>query len=177
LWDKYYNVKAIGDFLRMFGKSLTRSQVVEKAARSTHPDMTVSQRASGSSAFVFVRADTDAEHHFKLTFRDPINGSSVTVPQHGQLTMGPHAMKILPVQVPIAGGHLRYSTAEVLAYGSCGDRGFLLVYDAPGGLAEISVEAKQRPTIVGDAVYTIWMKLPTLRQLDSWSARLRTTSC
>lgn len=156
LWDKYYNVKAIGDFLQTFGKSLTRSQVVEKAARSTHPDMTVSERASGSSAFVFVRANTDAEHHFKLTFRDPVDGSSVTVPQHGQLTMGPHAMKMLPVQVPIAGGHLRYSTAEVLAYGSCRDRGFLLVYDVPGSLAELSVKVKQRPTITGDAVYTSW---------------------
>jgi Glycosyl hydrolases family 35/Beta-galactosidase, domain 2/Beta-galactosidase jelly roll domain len=156
LWDKYYNVKAIGDFLQMFGKALTRSQVMEKAARSTHPDMTVSERASGSSAFVFVRANTDADHHFKLTFRDPVDGSSVTVPQHGQLTMGPHAMKMLPVQVPIAGGHLRYSTAEVLAYGSCEDRGFLLVYDAPGCLAELSVKAKQQPMVAGDAVYTSW---------------------
>ncbi len=156
LWDKYYNVKAIGDFLQMFGKALARSQVMEKAARSTHPDMTVSERASGSSAFVFVRANTDAEHHFKLTFCDPVDGSSVTVPQHGQLTMGPHAMKMLPVQVPIAGGHLRYSTAEVLAYGSCGERTFLLVYDAPGSLAELSVRTKQRPRIAGDAIYTSW---------------------
>jgi hypothetical protein len=156
LWDKYYNVKAIGDSLQMFGKSLTRSKVMEKAARSTHPDMTVSERASGGSAFVFVRADTDAEHHFKLTFRDPLDGSSVTVPQHGQLTMGPHAMKILPVQVPIAGGHLRYSTAEVLAYGSCGDRDFLLLHDAPGALVELSVKANQIPTIAGDSIYTNW---------------------
>lgn len=156
LWDKYYNVKAIGNFLQMFGKSLTRSQVMDKAARSTHPDMTVSERSSGSSAFVFVRADTDAEHHFKLTFRDPVDGRSLTVPQHGQLTMGPHAMKMLPVQVPIAGGHLHYSTAEVLAYGNCGDRGFLLLYDVPGSLAELSVKAKQRPMITGDAVYTSW---------------------
>ena len=156
LWDKYYNVKAIGDFLQMFGKSLTRSQVMEKAASSTHPDMTVSERASGCSAFVFVRANTDAEHHFKLTFRDPVDGNSVTVPQHGQLTMGPHAMKILPVQVPIAGGHLRYSTAELLAYGSCGERDFLLVYDAPGTLVELSVRVNQPPTIAGDAIYTSW---------------------
>jgi hypothetical protein len=156
LWDKYYNVKAIGDFLQMFGRLVTRSEVMEKAARSTHPDMTVSQRVSGSSAFVFIRADTDAEHHFHLTFRDPVDGSNVTVPQHGQLTMGPHAMKMLPVQVPIAGGHLRYSTAEVLAHGSCGERCFLLVYDAPGSLAELAVQAKRQPTIAGDAVYTSW---------------------
>jgi len=156
LWDKYYNVKAIGDFLRMFGGLLTRSEAMEKAARSTHPDMTVSQRLSGSSAFVFVRADTDAEHHFKLTFRDPVDGRSVTLPQHGQLTMGPHAMKMLPVQVPIAGGHLRYSTAEVLGCGSCGDRSFLLVYDVPGSLVELSVKVNQQPTITGDAVYKGW---------------------
>lgn len=156
LWDKYYNVKAVGQFLQMFGKSLVRSQVMEKAARSSHPDMTVSQRSSGNSAFVFVRADTDAEHHFTLTFRDPANGTSVTVPQHGRLTMGPHAMKILPVQVPIARGHLRYSTAEVLAYGNCGDRSFLLLYDAPGSLVEISVGARQRPVITGNVIYTGW---------------------
>jgi hypothetical protein len=156
LWDKYYNVKAIGGFLQMFGKSLTRSHVMEDAARSTHPDMTVSERSSGGSAFVFVRANTDAEHHFKLTFRDPVDGGSVTVPQHGQLTMGPHAMKILPVQVPIEAGHLRYSTAEVLANGSSGGRGFLLVYDVPGSLAELSLEAKREPAVIGDTVYRSW---------------------
>jgi len=44
----------------------------------------------------------------------------------------------------------------VLAYGSCGERDFLLVYDTPGSLAELSVEANQRPTITGDAIYTSW---------------------
>ena len=177
LSEKYYNVKAIGDFLQMFGKSLARSQVMEKAARSTHPDMTVSERANGSSAFVFVRADTDAEHHFKLTFRDPVDGSTVVVPQHGQLTMGPHAMKMLPVQVPIAGGHLCYSTAEVLAYGSCGDRSFLLVYDAPGSLAELSVKAKRRPTIAGDAVYTTWDESNQSASIGFMVGKERATSC
>jgi hypothetical protein len=154
LWDKYYNVKAVGDFLRLYGKLLTRSQVIAKGARSSHPDMTLSQRGSGSSAFVFIRADTDAEHHFHLTFRDPLGGGEIRVPQHGQLSIGVHAMKILPVQVEIDGGHLRYATAEVLASGHAGARSFLLLYDVPGSLVEFSLRAKPTSKILGDALYS-----------------------
>jgi len=158
LWEKYYAIRGIGAFLGMFGKLLTRSQVAENACHSSHADVSVSQRVRSQSAFVFVRANTEAEHHFKLTFRDPASNASrsFTVPREGELNLGPHGMKILPVQVPIAGGHLRYSTAEILAQGTSHDRNFLVIYDEPGSLVEVALEASQEPHIAGETLYQAW---------------------
>jgi len=158
LWDKYYEVRGVGAFLRMFGKMLTRSRVLEKACHSTSADMTVSERVSGQSGFVFVRANTEAQHHFKLTFRDPAASGNFTVPREGELILGPRAMKILPVQIPIAGGHLRYSTAELLAQGTSHDRSFLVIYDEPGSLVEVALEANEEPQVVGETLYQSWDK-------------------
>jgi hypothetical protein len=47
-------------------------------------------------------------------------------------------MKILAVQVAISGAQLRYSTVEILGYGSQGDRDYLIVYGEPGELVEIA---------------------------------------
>jgi len=158
LWEKYYAIRGIGAFLSMFGKLLTRSQVAENACHSTHVDVSVSQRIRDQSAFAFVRANTEAEHHFKLTLRDPASaaGGSFTVPREGELNLGPHGMKIVPVQVPIAGGHLRYSTAEILAQGTSRDRSFLVIYDEPGSLVEVALEASQEIPIVGETLYQAW---------------------
>jgi hypothetical protein len=158
LWDKYYELRGIGAFLGMFGKMLTRSQVLENACHSTSADMTVSERTSGESGFVFVRTNTESQHHFKLKFRDPTGSGNFSVPREGELIMGPRTMKILPVQIPVAGGHLRYSTAELLAQGTSHDRSFLVIYDEPGSLVEVALKAKEEPHVVGETLYQSWDK-------------------
>ena len=65
-------------------------------------------------------------------------------------------MKMLAVQVPIPGGQLRYSTAEVLAHGLSVDRHFLILYDTPGRVAEISLATRDEPHVEGDTVYQYW---------------------
>ena len=72
--------------------------------------------------------------------------------------MGPRTMKILPVQIPVAGGHLRYSTAELLAQGTSHDRSFLVIYDEPGSLVEVALKAKEEPHVVGETLYQSWDK-------------------
>lgn len=158
LWGKYYEVRGIGALLGLFGKELVRSHALENGCSTTHPDVTISERVNGGSGLVFLRGNTEAEHHFKLTFRDPASAisSSFTVPREGQLYLGPHAMKILPVQVPIAGGHLRYSTAEILAQGKSGSREFLVIYDEPDRLVELALEASREPYVLGETVYRAW---------------------
>jgi len=153
LSDKYYETKAVGGFLRMFGPLLARSTSTSGAASSSHPDMTVYRRDSGQSAFLFVRADTDAQHHYRLTFREPGSGRSVTVPRHGQLALGPHAMKVLPLHVSVAGITLLYSTAEILADGMNGDRGMLLLYDVPGALVEVGLPYESQRRVSGTLEY------------------------
>ena len=116
-------------------------------------------RVNGNSGFVFIRGNSDADHHYTLTFRDTASetdGHNFSVPRVGQLTLGPHRMKIMPVQVPITGAQLHYSTAEVLAHGRNGTSNFLIIYDEPGALVELALESAHDPQIIGEPVYRSW---------------------
>jgi len=107
LWDKYYEVRAIGALLGMFGPMLTRAEPRAAGVHSTHPDLSATQRTNGDAALVFLRANTEAEHHFRLSIHDPAGSGIFNIPRQGDLTLGPRAMKILPVLIPIPDGQLR----------------------------------------------------------------------
>ena len=155
LWDKYYAARGVGEFLKMFGTLLTRAVPSKTACQSTNTDVSVSERVKGESGVLFVRANTEAEHHFKATFPDPRGNEdrTFTIPREGELMLGPLEMKALPVCVPVAGAQLLYSTAEILAQGVNGDWQFLAVYDKPGRLVEIALEAHLQPRVMGPALY------------------------
>jgi hypothetical protein len=72
------------------------------------------------------------------------------------LVLGARAMKMLPVQIDTPGAKLRYTTAEVLAYGVNLDRPYLLLYDEPGRLVEFALAAEDEPHIEGETVYQYW---------------------
>jgi len=161
LWNKYYEVKAVGAFLGQFGVQLARSVEMPGAARTNSPDVSVSQRNRQACGFVFLRANTNADHHCLLTVTDPLDAAELSVPRHGRLTLGPHAMKILALRVPLGDSTLLYCTGEILAQGRCGQRDFIVVYDVPGSLLEIALELNatkraQAPTVVGEYQYADW---------------------
>jgi hypothetical protein len=158
LWEKYYTVRGIGVFLQLFGKQIVRSHAIENGCYCSHPDVHAALRVNGKSGFVFLRGNTDADHHYTMTFHDPASDANrhFTVPRVGQLTLGPHRMKILPVQVPLNAGQLLYSTAEVLAHGRNGVRELLIIYDEPGALVELALEWKHEPQLTGEPVYMWW---------------------
>ena len=155
LWGKYYAARKIGAFVDRFGPLMARAQEAEGSANSTNPNVSVSLRVNGRSGFLFVRENVNATQQFQMRFLDP--GSSarrtIAVPRQGNLTIGPRGMKVLAVQVPIPGGQVRYTTAEILSYGSNGGRPYLVIYDDPGQLVEIALAAKKDPHLVGDATY------------------------
>jgi hypothetical protein len=78
------------------------------------------------------------------------------VPREGELELGAREMKMLPVQVPIPGGQLRYSTAELLAQGLVVERHYVMLYDLPGRVAEIGLATADEPHIEGDTIYKYW---------------------
>ena len=158
LWEKYYAARGICQALRIFGSVLTRAQRLEGVTQSTNEAVSVTERASGPSAVVFVRENSNAEQRFKMTFQDPASPThrAIAVPREGELSIGPREMKMLPVQIPIPGGTLRYSTAEVLAHGLLLDRHLLIVYEEPGRLVEISLATSKEPRVEGDALYQYW---------------------
>jgi len=157
LWEKYYAARGICQTLRLVGEILARAQKVA-GVECTNPNVSVTERAFVKSGVVFVRENANGEQHFKMSFPDPNSPTHrrISVPREGELVLGPREMKMLPLQVPITGGQLRYSTAEVLAHGQNLDRSFLILYDEPGRLAEIALASEQEPKVEGDTVYRYW---------------------
>ncbi len=160
LWEKYYAARGICEFLNLHGSVLTRAEAVTEGCSSTNAAVSVSLRMSGKSAVAFVRENANAEQTYKMTFPDPASPThrAIQVPREGELTLGPREMKMIPVQVPLGDGILRYSTAEVIAHGSNFGRDFLIVYDDPGRVAEIALATHQEPQVEGDAIYQYWDK-------------------
>ncbi len=154
LWNKYYAARTIGSFLQQSGPAIVRAGAAENIP-STNPKVSVTMRKNGKTGFLFVRQTDDSDQDFTFTWTDP--GTEVrqqfTVPAEGKLAIRAHGMKVLPVQLPISGGLLRYSTAEVLTFGSVGQRNYLIVFGEPGEAAEIALAAEKPPSVHGALRY------------------------
>jgi Glycosyl hydrolases family 35/Beta-galactosidase, domain 2 len=155
LWEKYYAARSIGAFLDKFGVLMTRAEQLVGSIQTTNPSVSITERVNGKSGFLFIRENANAPQQFKMTFSDSNSPTHrlITVPREGELAIGARGMKMLAVQVPVPGGQIRYSTAEILSYGYNPDRGYLLVYDEPGSLVEIAVATEKEPHVEGQATY------------------------
>lgn len=154
LWDKYYAARSIGNFLDRFGAMVVRAGEAESAT-STNPDVSVSLRKNDKCGLLFVRENANDDQQFQLTFPDPgADGQKkITIPREGKLSIRARGMKMLPLQVAISGAQLCYSTAEILSYGSLGERNYLIVYGEPGELVEIALAAEVKPHLQGAVNY------------------------
>jgi Glycosyl hydrolases family 35/Beta-galactosidase, domain 2/Beta-galactosidase second all-beta domain len=158
LWEKFYAARGVGRTLSSIGEVLVRAKRTETGVSCTNPNVTVTLRENGERGVLFVRENANAEQHLKMTFPDPSSPTRrpINVPREGELVIGPREMKMLPVQLEIPGGALRYSTAELLGFGKIEERQYLILYDEPGRLAEISLATREEPHIQGDTVYQYW---------------------
>lgn len=154
LWDKYYAAHSIGNLLDQFGTLVVRAHEAESAT-STNPDVSVSLRKNNKSALMFVRENANVDQQFQVTFLDPDaeGRKQIAIPREGKLSIRARDMKILPIGVSIAGTYLRYSTAEILSYGTLGERDYLIVYGEPGELAEIAIAADAKQHLRGSVSY------------------------
>ncbi|MDE3179105.1 MAG: beta-galactosidase [Acidobacteriota bacterium] len=157
LWEKYYAARGINEFLKRFGPLVARSQPAA-GAQSTNAQVSVTERRNGKSGFLFIRENGDANQQYKFTFPNPASPSNrlIAVPREGELELAAREMKMLPVEVPLPGSQLRYTTAEALAVGLNVDRAFLVLYDEPGRAAEIALATAQEPKVEGETTYQYW---------------------
>jgi len=169
LWEKYYAARGIGTSLRLLGGVLARAEAAAGATTCTNPQVSVTLRVNGKSGALFIRENANASQRYTATFQDPNSPTHrvVTLPRQGQLELGPREMKMLPVQIPIGEDVLRYSTAEILAYGQSG-RPYLVLYDEPGRLVELSLATENEPHVEGDTVYQYWDQ-----EYESWVCGLQ----
>jgi Glycosyl hydrolases family 35/Beta-galactosidase, domain 2 len=157
VWEKYYAARRVGASLRTLGGVLTRAEALPGAARSSNPQVSVSLRVNGKSGVVFIRENGNGPQRYQASFQDPNSPTHrlIAVPREGELELGPREMKMLPVQIPLREGILRYSTAEVLVHAR-GSRPYVVLYDKPGRLVEFGLSAENEPHIEGDTVYQYW---------------------
>ncbi len=157
LWEKYYAARGIGASLRQFGRVIARAELVADGSKSSNPQVSVTLRAYQKSGAVFIRENANAAQQYTASFQDPNSPTHrmITVPREGTLELGAREMKMLPVQIPIGNIILRYSTAEVLAYGE-GSRPHLILYDEPGRLIEFGLATEREPQIEGETQYRYW---------------------
>ena len=158
LWPKYHAARLVGSTLALAGSVLARAEVSAGPIQSTNPAVSVTERESGKSGVLFVRENANAEQKYKLTFPDPNSPTRrlISVPREGELSLGAREMKMLPVQIAVPGGHLRYSTAEVFAAGEIAGREYIVFYDEPGRLVEIGLATRNEPHIEGETIYQYW---------------------
>ncbi|MGC9198239.1 MAG: beta-galactosidase [Acidobacteriaceae bacterium] len=155
LWEKYYAARLIGASIDQFGAMLARSREAPCGAVFDDPRISAVLRVHDGSGFLFVRSDADDPAQFRLTIPDLNgNGPATVVPQQGRLSIARRGMKMLPVDLTVPGGKIRYCTAEILSVGSIGSAPWLAVYDDPGSLVEIALQAEQEPRIEGEILYS-----------------------
>jgi hypothetical protein len=157
LWDKYYAARGICYSLRALGSVLTRAAALA-GVQCSNANVSVSERANGPSAVLFVRENANAAQRLTMTFTDPHSPSKrqITAPRQDQLALDPREMKMLPVQIPVRGGRLCYATGELLAQGSNLDRDFLILYDLPGRVLEMGMATTDEPKVEGETAYRYW---------------------
>jgi hypothetical protein len=157
LWEKYYAARRVGASLRILGAVLNRAEALPGSAQSSNPQVSVSLRVNGKSGVVFIRENGNAPQRYNASFQDPNSPTHrlITVPREGELELGPREMKMLPVQIPLPEGVLRYSTAEVLLQAR-GSRPYLVLCDQPGRLIEFGLATESEPHIEGNTAYQYW---------------------
>lgn len=153
LWAKYYAARTIGCFLDKFGPALVRTGEAT-ALISSEPKVSATMRSSRNGSFLFIREEANEDEQFQLTLGNlAVGAQKTTIPSEGKLSINARGMNLLPVDIAIPGGHLRYTTAEVLTFGTFGERNYLVVYAEPGEAAEIALAAQKMPTVLGASDY------------------------
>lgn len=158
LWEKYYAARGIGASLKLLGNVLLRAGTPERVPQTSNINVSATLRVSGKEGVLFMREEANAEQRFRVQFQDPFSPTlrTITAPREGELVLGPREMKMLPVGVQVTGSRIRYTTAEVFAHGSLSGWEYLIVYDEPGRVAEISLATASEPQVQGDYVYNYW---------------------
>jgi len=150
-------LRLIGAFLRQFGPSLVHAAQAAEAAQCDDPAVEVIARVTKGTGFLFL-ADKEgtAAHHLRLSFTDPNTGEEMTIPEAGTVTLPAGAVKVLPLNLRVGRGTLRYTTSEMLGVATVGERTALVVYGDPETAGEISLGWPGPPLVSGEVARQSW---------------------
>ncbi|MGQ9463674.1 MAG: beta-galactosidase [Candidatus Fervidibacter sp.] len=125
LWDKYYAVKIIGDFLRCFGADLARAKPNHELVRSENEQVRVYARVHNDHGYVFVWNPTDEWQKAKVSLTLP-NGERITYRE--PIVLQPRDLKILPFNFTLGSQKVVLTTLEVQSIVKVGGKWVMVVY-------------------------------------------------
>jgi len=132
LWDKYYAVKLIGDFLRCFGADLARAKSNHEIVRSDNEAVKVFARVHNDHGYLFAWNPTTEWQKAKISATLP-NGEKIACDE--PVVLPPRDLKILPVNFPVGAKKVALTTLEVQSVVKVGSKWVMVVYGdiAPDG--------------------------------------------
>ena len=80
----------------------------------------------------------------------------VDIPEAGAIYLPPGGAKILPLDVPLGRGVLRYTTSEILAVHPLGERILVVLYGDPDTPGEIALRWPGPPLVLGEVARETW---------------------
>ncbi len=133
LWDKYRNVKLIGDFIRLAGQYLARSHEVKGGATTQSKGVECLLRSDGNVSFLFVRNTNNGPVEAQIDVRPP-RASQFTI----SIKMRARDAYFLPVNYPLPGGKvLNYTNVQVSAVTEYNGKPLIIAYGNEGDEAKI----------------------------------------
>jgi hypothetical protein len=149
--------RLLGGFLQRFGPALARAMPAEGVVQTDDPQVRAAARLSSQEGFVFLWDEQRAApHQVRLTYIEPGTETAVNIPEAGAIYLPPGEAKILPLDVPLGRGTLRYTTSEVAGVHPSAERTLLVLYgdlDTPG---ELALQWPGPPLVLGEAVRQSW---------------------
>ncbi len=149
--------RLLAGFLRDFGPQLARAMPAEGLVQADDPGVEAAARLTSREGFIFLWDEQEAgPHQVRLTYIEPGSGSIVNIPEAGAIYLPPGGAKILPLDVPLGRGSLRYTTSEIAGIQPMRERTLLMLYGDLNTPGEIAVHWPGPPLVLGDVVRQSW---------------------
>lgn len=157
--NSFYEGNLFGQVVRALGAPLAAAKPVPGAGADT-AGVHVSQRNAGEQGFLLVQTPAEVVSRFRVHFTDPVSQEKVTIPTQPGVALRSFGSgaRLLPVNLPVPGAVVRYSTAELFGVYQVKGRTVLLVTDEQGAPNELALglESTEEPKVLGAPVEPVW---------------------
>ncbi|MCJ7752388.1 MAG: beta-galactosidase, partial [Armatimonadetes bacterium] len=146
----YGEARLLGAFLRASQPQLVRATAAPDVVKSDDPSVRALVRYGKKQAFLFLwDEEGKSSRQVRLSYTDPETEKVIAIPEAGAIYLPAGGAKILPLDMPVGRGSVRYCTSEVLFVHSVGERTLLVLYGDPDTPGEIALRLPGPPLVIG----------------------------
>ncbi len=150
-------LRLLGAFLQHFGPALACAMPAEGVVQADDPQVQVAARLTNQESFIFLWDEqAAAAHQVRLTYIEPGVGAPMSIPQAGAIYLPSGGARVIPLDVPVGRGVLRYTTSEIAGVYPSGERTILVLYGDPDTPGEIALRWPGPPLVLGETIRQSW---------------------